>query len=301
VGKVKLSFTRHISDLWRRLEWPVVVLVAGAFLAYSFRYALIDWLHAPLLANLAHGPVTAPTEFQSAACLLVGVWLSIPVGMLQLVSAVVPMSRRRTLELVAASAACLVLGVMAAYLVLPLIIGALSGIHIADFRPFILAETYLLFVINFLGVAAIVSQLPLLFLILDRTRPLDFAKLLLWQKWVALGAVLACFVLPTAPEPLSQLILALVIIASYELSLTAVWLSRNHRRVLAVVRRPATQAAVVTPAAAPAPKPVARLARPAAPVLKPAAQPAPAPRRAKTRPMDRPSGPAVIDMRPKEH
>jgi Sec-independent protein secretion pathway component TatC len=346
VGTVKLLFTRHIHDLLRRLEWPVIVLIAGAFLAYLFRGGLIDWLHAPLLANLEYGPVSAPTEFQSAACLLVGVWLSIPVGMLQLSKAMAPVTRRQALQLVGASVGCLVVGVALAYAALPGIIGLLSGIHIADFRPFILAETYLLFVINFLGIAAIISQLPLLLLVIDRVRPLSMPTLLLWQKWVALGAVVACFILPTAPEPLSQLILALVVVAAYELSLGVVWLSRNHRRLLAKVRKAPQRTKPQPPAAAP--RPDMRRGAPARPVARPVARPIPAPhpaalrpaprpvaaprptprplaqpqtRRSEpemrrgvpapaaakptparpARPMDRPSGPAVIDMRPKEH
>jgi hypothetical protein len=197
-----------------------------------------------------------------------------------------------------------------AYALLPGIIGFLSQIHIADFKPFILAETYLLFVINFLGVAAIVSQLPLLLLSIDRFRPLSMPTLLLWQKWVALGAVAACFILPTAPEPLSQLILALFVIAAYELSLGVVWLSRNRSRLLAMVRRlrPAPRAKAPRPVAVPQPvlQPVRPVAKPAPrpvpqprPVTKPVPKPAPAATRRPVRPMDRPSGPAVIDMRPK--
>ena len=157
VGAVRLTLSRHVEDLQHRLEWPVIVLVAGTFVAYFFRSGLIDWLHAPLLQSADYGPVGASGDFQSAACLLAGVCLSIPIALWQLVAAFRPLSRRQAFKLAALSATAVAIDVTLAYNLLPWVIGGLSRIDIADFHPFILAETYLLFVINFLGVAAIVS------------------------------------------------------------------------------------------------------------------------------------------------
>jgi sec-independent protein translocase protein TatC len=266
-------FVQHLHELRRRLAASALVLGVGAGLGYLARDPILSWLQAPLHSSLYYTKVGGAFEFLMQACLLVGVVFAIPVLVYNLACFVrpalpQPVSRARLLGLVVASSFLTVGGIaFAYYLSLPAVLRFLSSIDVTHLHALIAADSYLSFVISYLAVFAAIFQLPLLITFIDRVTPIPPAFLKRWRKWVILGAFAAALILPIAPDPVSQVMLALPIVVLYEVS---IWLvSWNHFR-----RRP-------------------RHSPQLAPV--PASVPAPVPTR--PQPQRRLAGPRVIDLR----
>jgi sec-independent protein translocase protein TatC len=268
-------FIQHLHELRRRLTWSVLVLGAGAGLGYWQRDAILDWLQAPLHGTLYYSKIMGAFEFLMQACLLVGVLFAIPVLVYNLVAFVRPalprpVSRRSIAGVVAASCALTVAGVLFAYYVsLPTVLHFLGTIDVSHLHPLIAADSYLSFVINYLAVFAAIFQLPLVLTFIDRITPLPPAKLKGLRRWIFIGAFAAGLILPVAPDPISQAMLALPVVVLYEISLwLVVWQHRSRRR------RAARQAPVYPaqlskpPAPAPRPRPQAR-PRPVDPAFAP--------------------------------
>jgi sec-independent protein translocase protein TatC len=253
--------------------WSVLVLCAGCAIGYMLRHEILAWLQAPLHASLYYNKVTGAFEFLMQACLLVGVLCCIPVAVYNLVGFVRPalprpVSRWQILRLVGASCVLTVGGVLFAYyLSLPTVVHFLSNIDIANLHPLIAADSYLTFVMTYLAVFALIFQLPLIMTFIDRFTPLPPQRLKAWRKWVIIGAVGAGLILPIAPDPLSQLMLALPIIVLYEVTIwlivAAHW-RRRPRRLPAPTTEPRPvpalePRAVAVPQTAPRPRRVVRM------------------------------------------
>jgi sec-independent protein translocase protein TatC len=260
---VSQPFIQHVQELRRRLAWSALVLGAGAVLGYILRDPLLDWLQAPLHGNLYYTKITGAFDFLMLACLLVGLLCAIPVIVYNLISFVRPalprpVSRRQIAALVTASS-CLTIGgaAFAYYLSLPTVFHFLSTIDVSHLHPLIAADSYLTFVITYLAVFALIFQLPLILLFIDSVTPLPPARLRKWRKWVILGAFTAALVLPIAPDPVSQILLALPVVVLYEVSLWLVVLANlRRRRAPAPHPRPYTQAADQPAGRLPEPAPV---------------------------------------------
>jgi sec-independent protein translocase protein TatC len=213
------------------------------------REALLSWLQAPLHGKLYYSQVMGAFDYLMQACLLVGILPAVPVLIYNLVSFVRPalpgtLSRGQIMRIVASSTILTIGGVLFAYYVsLPLVLRFLSSIDVAHLHPLIAANSYLTFVINYLTVFAIIFQLPLVVLFIDRITPIPPARMQRWRKWVILGAFSAAFILPIAPDPVSQIMLAVPIVILYEASLWLLLFRHRPRRMAApIIVEPAVAA-----------------------------------------------------------
>ena len=283
-------FIEHVQELRARLAWSALVLGVGAAVGYVLRDVILDWLQAPLHATLYYTNVTGAFEFLMQACLLVGVIFAVPVLVYNLVAFVRPalprpVSRGQIGGVVAASCVLTVSGVLFAYYVsLPAVLHFLRTIDVQHLHPLIAADSYLSFVMSYLAVFAAMFQLPLLVLFIDHITPIPPAALRKWRRWVIIGAFAAALILPIAPDPVSQLMLALPVVVLYEVSLWLVVLvhSRRHRHQASPPPAPPRQ---------PAPQRLPMAI--AVPHQRPRTQ-----RPARMDPI-RSAGPAIIDLRPK--
>jgi sec-independent protein translocase protein TatC len=247
-GLMNQPFIKHVQELRRRLMWCAIVLAIGAGVGYLLRDPILTWLQAPLHGKLYYSQVMGAFEFLMQACFLAGFIPAIPVIVYNLVSFVrpalpQPISRQQIFTIVAASSLLTVGGVLFAYYVsLPVVLRFLSSIDVSHLHPLIAANSYLSFVINYLAVFAAIFQLPLLMLFIDRITPIPPATLRKWRKWVILGAFAAAFILPIAPDPVSQVMLALPIIILYEVSIwLLVYRHRPRRTPVPEVRQQPTR------------------------------------------------------------
>jgi sec-independent protein translocase protein TatC len=230
-------FIKHVQELRIRLMWCAIVLGIGVAVGYLLRDSILTWLQAPLHGKLYYSQVMGAFEFLMQACFLAGLLPAIPVVVYNLVSFVRPalphpISRRQIFGIVATSSGLTIGGVLFAYYIsLPVVLRFLSSIDVTHLHPLIAANSYLSFVINYLAVFAAIFQLPLILLFIDRITPIPPTALRKWRKWVIIGAFAAAFILPIAPDPVSQVMLALPIIILYEVSIWLLVYRHRPRRM----------------------------------------------------------------------
>jgi sec-independent protein translocase protein TatC len=249
---VNQTFINHVNELRRRLSWSALVLFIGAAVGYVFRVRILMWLQAPLHSQLYYGKVTGAFEFVMQICFFVGLCLSVPMLVYQLISFIRPalprpISNRLVLLVVSSSCVLTVSGVgFAYYLTLPAVLRFLRSMAGSQLNALIMADSYLSFVITYLAIFAIIFQLPLILLFIDRITPLTPKKLGKWRKWVMIGSFGAGVILPITPDPLSQVMLALPVIVLYEISIWLIWVLRRMRKEkLAIL--PATDPVALPP------------------------------------------------------
>ena len=228
-------FIGHVHELRRRLMKSAIVVLVGAVTAYFWHNTVLGWLEAPLRQSLYYSRVTGAFEFIMQACLLAGLLVAAPVIVYQIIEFVQPalprrLSRRIVLGTLIASALLIISGVAFGYYIsLPAALAFLGGIDTAHLHPLIAADSYLTFVMNYLLVFALVFLLPLIMLLVDHITPLPPAGLAKARKWVIIGAFAAALILPVAPDPVSQILLAMPIVVMYEVSIMAIRLRHRLR------------------------------------------------------------------------
>lgn len=274
---------QHVQELRGRLSWCAMVLVAGGIAGYVFRSPIIGVLQHPLGQDLFYTSPTGSFEFVMRICMLVGFLFAVPTIIYHLLRFIEPalpgiLSRRLIATVIAASFALMTAGVAFGYFVsLPTALHFFNHVGEGDLKALITADQYFTFVVSYLGIFAAVFQLPLLLLFINRIKPLGPGTLGKYRKYVIVASFVLALLTPTTPDPLSQAILALPVIALYEISIWLVWLTNVRRRQRAKSQVAVESVATVEAAAPSQPrlKPATRVARPAlAPI-----QASPAPHR----------------------
>jgi sec-independent protein translocase protein TatC len=161
----------------------------------------------------------------------------------------------RILRLLLFSVILASLGVLFAYYVsLPAALHFLANVDTQDLQSIITVNEYLNFVIGYVAGFALLFQLPLLMLFINRIKPLRPGRLMRIQRWVILiSFIVAAFLTPT-PDPINQAIMAFPIILLYQFSIGLIWFVNRRRKITAA--EPAPVAVTPSVASAPAPAPV---------------------------------------------
>jgi sec-independent protein translocase protein TatC len=226
-------FADHAQELRYRIFWSFVILCVGAFLAFIFHADLITWLEAPLRGTPEYARTQSSFGLIAEISLLGGFLLATPAFILNTVLFLRPIiprpiEREAIVKLSTVSAIVLFAGLALAYYVfLPPVIAVLSGTVIHHLHPLISSETYLSFVMNFIAVVAVSLQLPVLVLFLDKAMSVNAELLENWRKWLFLSLFAAAIILPIAPDPISQIVLAIPVAVSYQIT---IWLLlMSHR------------------------------------------------------------------------
>lgn len=233
----------HAQELRYRIFWSLIVLFAGAFLAFLFHLDIINWLTAPLLQTPEYTRTQSSLGFVLEISLLGGFLLATPAFILNTVLFLRPIiprpiEREAVVKLTVISIIVLFAGLALAYYgFLPPVLAVLSGTIIHHLHPLISSETYLSFVLNFVAVVAVSFQLPVLILFLDKFMPVNTELLENWRKWLFLSVFAAAIVLPIAPDPISQIVLAIPVALSYQVT---IWLLLMGHRTNIKVPTPQT-------------------------------------------------------------
>ncbi len=233
----KISLSAHVQELRKRLFY--VALAVGVFGAVAFAMSgvLTRWLLTP-----AHGQqfiFTTPGggfDFQFKLCLYAGVAAGIPVIVHQVFMYIHPIIKHETkrfLRLATLASSLLAAGGIAfGYFVgLPAAMGfLLTSFSSEQIKALITIQSYLNFVLVYLLGAALLFQLPLVLLLINRIKPLKPRTLFRQQRWVILGAVIAGAIVSPTPDIQNQLMLSGPIILMYEMSAGIIWAMQRRRR-----------------------------------------------------------------------
>jgi sec-independent protein translocase protein TatC len=223
-SRARQPFAAHVDELRYRLTWSTATLMLGSALGYYWREHLLSLLSAPLGLPLYYTSPGGGFSLIIQLCLGFGLAVSVPVFIFHLIRFVAPILPRYSTKLLAwvlvCSCALVAAGVLFAYYVsLPAALYFLSEFSNEQVRALISTDTYIGFVSVYLVGFAVLFQLPLLILLINRITPLRPRQLIGQARWVVLLAVVAAALLTPTPDPFNQLIMAGPVLGLYGLSI----------------------------------------------------------------------------------
>ncbi len=234
-----MTLTGHLRELRQRLIRALVSIAIAFVFTYHWSDRLYGILVAPLLPYLPEEQrfmvfttVTEPFFTYLKVGLVGAVVVALPYILYQVWAFVAPalyeQEKRVFLPVVALSFFLFVAGILFAYFVVfPPAFRYLMGFSGEMLRPYVSMSLYLGLAIRLLFAFGLAFQLPLLVVVLVRSGMVSVETLRGWWKY-ALVLSLVAGALLTPPDPFSQLLMAMPLIALYWLGVILAMLS--HRK-----------------------------------------------------------------------
>ncbi|HWB39329.1 MAG TPA: twin-arginine translocase subunit TatC [Candidatus Saccharimonadales bacterium] len=242
-AKPKQPFIEHLHELRRRLYKVAASVVLWGAAAYGVQQQIVNILLKP-----AHGQsfiYTSPgggIDFLFRVCLYAGLALSIPVAFYQLLAFLEPVIKQQSRRFI------VVASIWSGFLALAGIafgyfLGLPSALHFLlhqfttiQIKPLVTIQSYLGFVLAYMLGSALLFQLPIILLFINRIKPLKPSSLLKLnhQRWVILAAFVLAGLMNPTPNMLSQMIVAGPFILMYQIGIALVAISnRRYAKVAA--------------------------------------------------------------------
>jgi sec-independent protein translocase protein TatC len=226
--EMRMTLIEHLDELRSRIIRVGIAFFGVAIVAWFFRERIFDWLLAPagdaLQGKLNVTGVTEQLFTDMKLALYVGFLLTIPVLLYQVWAFVAPavgdMGRAFTYTIISMASALFIAGVAFGYfIVLPIGTQFLLGWDTERFDPIITAQSYLPFVTRFLLAFGIVFELPAATYVAAKLELVDAPLLKRYRKHaIILNTVLAAALTP-GQDPYSMVLMAVPMIAMYEVSI----------------------------------------------------------------------------------
>lgn len=229
-SKEKQPLIEHIHELRRRLFYVAACVAVGSAVAYGFEHTLVNILLRP-----SHGQqfiYTSPIggmNFLFSVCLDIGLVISTPVIIYQLLAFLQPIMKDTTRRFL--FAASLAAGVVAlAGVVFGYFIGLPSALNFLlhqfttiQVKPLITIQSYMQFVALYLFGSALMFQLPLILFIINRIKPLKPSGLFKYERHLIVGAFVIAFIMNPTPNIVDQMLVVVPIIVMYQAGIALIW------------------------------------------------------------------------------
>lgn len=257
----------HVKELQLRFLVIALIFLAGAVLGYVFYEQLFSFLRTPLETSLHYTSPAGSFNLIVKICLMVGVFVMIPVAVYNLIMFVQPALREKLsrLRVYSTSLASLVLASLGAafgfFVIIPLALKFFFKFQVDGLVALISADEYLRFVVSVVITFILIFQLPLIISFIDHISPLQPKKLFKAEKYIVIGSLVVALLVPFALDPAVQFMIASPIIILYNLSIGIVLLQRWLRRkkpILQPAPQPIAPVTNVQPAPTPKPTPPSR-------------------------------------------
>jgi sec-independent protein translocase protein TatC len=220
------AFAEHLRELRRRLYYCALAVFFAGCAIYFVQMQLVDLLLKP--SHGQHFIYTSPIggiDFLFKICIYGGIVLALPVivyNFLRFIEPVLAGSTRRFIVWQTVASSILALAGMA----FGYFIGLPAALHFLlhqfttiQIQPLVTIQSYLSFVIVYMVGSAMLFQLPLLLLFINRIRPLKPRRLFHYERWVILIAFILAGLMNPTPNILSQLLIAGPIIIMYQVGI----------------------------------------------------------------------------------
>ncbi len=231
-ANTKAPLSEHLRELKRRLVYVAVSIIAWSAAAYGVEQQLIDILLRP-----SHGQqfvYTSPmggVNFLFSVCLFVGIALSVPVIVYNALKFLFPLMRQTTMKFIyicsTVSGLLAIAGILFGYFAgLPAALHFLfhQQFHSNQVEAMISIQSYFSFVTAYMVGAAIMFQLPLILVIINRIKPLSPKTMFKAERAVIVFAFIAAFIMNPTPNIVDQLLVVIPIIIMYQMGIGIVWL-----------------------------------------------------------------------------
>lgn len=229
-GRDKIPLIDHLRELRRRFAYIAATVVVGGIAAYAFEHQIIDILLRPSDGQqLIYTSPMGGMNFLFTVCLNIGLLVATPVIVYQLLAFMRPLMHETTkrfllLSAVAAGALALVGALFGYFLGLPSALHFLLNQFTSDqVQPLITVQSYTQFVALYLLGSALMFQLPLIMLLINRIKPLKPQSLLKYERHVAAGSIIVALIINPSPRPADQLYMAVPLFLSYQAAIFLLW------------------------------------------------------------------------------
>jgi len=231
-----VPFIEHLRELRRRLFYIALSVLSVSFAAYAVQQHLVHILLAP--AKGQHFIYTSPgggIDFLFRVCIYTGIVVSIPLIIYQLLRYISPLFREastaRTIAIGSVTSGVFALaGVIFGYYVgMPTVLHFLFHQFTSQqIQPLITIQSYISFVTLYMLGSALLLQVPLILVYINRIKPLKPSSLIHKERWVILGAFVISAIMNPTPNIISQLMVAGPIIVMYQVGIIIIWLRNRH-------------------------------------------------------------------------
>jgi len=230
-------FVEHLHELRRRIYYVAASVLIWGSAVYAIQQHVVNALLRP--SHGQHFIYTSPgggIDFLFRICVYAGLILSTPVIVYNLLGFIEPlMSRTSRRFIIWSSLTCAVLalsGVAFGYF-----IGLPAALHFllhqfttVQIKPLVTIQSYLSFVIAYMLGSALLFQLPIIIISINRIKPLKPSSLFHYERWVILAAFVLAGLMNPTPNLLSQLIVAGPFILAYQFSILLIAIINRGRK-----------------------------------------------------------------------
>ncbi|MCF7529729.1 twin-arginine translocase subunit TatC [Neisseria lisongii] len=231
--QVTQPLIEHLLELRRRMMWIVGATLLCFIALMPFSQQLYSFAAEPLMANLPADTsmiatdVIAPFFVPVKVTLMAAFLLSLPHTLYQIWAFVAPAlyqnEKRLITPLVLSSFLLFFTGMaFAYYLVFPVIFKFLAGVTPVGVNMATDIDKYLSFILGMFVAFGTTFEVPVVVVLLARMGIVDVKQLKAARPYVVVGAFIVAAVI-TPPDVISQILLAVPLIALYE---AGIWFSR---------------------------------------------------------------------------
>jgi len=227
----------HLDELRNRLFIALSAWVVGSGVMFAFRFAVLDWLQAPLPEGmrLTYFSLLEPfaTSMQIAA--FFGLILVSPVVVGQVWGFIAPglyrEERRYAVPFILLTVLAFAMGVaFSYYMVLPITIPVLLGFLGDAALGFLSIGRYIGNVLTLMAVFGFMFELPVLAFLLARIGILRAEALRRTRRYALVGLLIGAAAISPTGDPFNFALVAIPLIVLYELSILVVGVSERRPR-----------------------------------------------------------------------
>lgn len=233
---IRKPFIEHIHELQVRLTWCMLSILGGGLIAYSLLDNLLLLIQKPLGQTLYYTSPTGAFSYVFKVCFSFGLLLSLPVIIYQALKFLSPLAsqlqKSTIVGIIIWSIGLAHTGALFAYWVsLPAALNFLTHFGGQGVESLITANEYFSFALAYIAGFAVLFQLPLGVVVINKIKPLSPQKMMGLQRYVILFSFIVAAILTPTPDPFNQLIMALPIIILYQLSIVIIWVMNRKENI----------------------------------------------------------------------
>ncbi|HKR81467.1 MAG TPA: twin-arginine translocase subunit TatC [Candidatus Saccharimonadales bacterium] len=234
----QLPFIEHVYELRKRLTYVAISVGVFGAAAYSIEHYIVDILLKP--ARGQQFIYTSPgggIDFLFRVCLYVGIICSIPVIIYQILRYIEPLVTKTSVHFIGwgsfVSGILAIVGILYGYFWgLPAALHFLLHQFVTkQIQPLVTIQSYMSFVMVYMVGSALLFQVPLLLIFINRIKPLKPQQLFHYERHVIVAATIISALMNPTPNVFALLFLAGPIILMYQVGIAIIWyMNREAKR-----------------------------------------------------------------------
>ena len=231
-----LSFSEHLAELRSRLFIIALCVSLATLAGYFVQQQLIGIMLRPAKGqSFIYTSPTSGINFLFQVCLYFGIYVSLPVIIFNALKFLQPLFNAKVDKLIwrysLYSFLLATVGVIFGYFAgLPFALHFLGAqFTSSQIQALYTINEYGAFVSFYLLGSALLFQLFLILILINRIKPLQPKKLFKYEKYVIGGAFIVSFLMVPAPNIMNQIVLAVPIIVMYQLAILIIAITNRRK------------------------------------------------------------------------